>query len=73
MLQSSDYSARSATNCSERTPMSTAFNVGINCGAAAGQTVFHCHVHLIPRRHGIPPTLVAVCDMSLLARVITRG
>ncbi len=28
------------------------FNVGINSGAAAGQTVFHCHVHLIPRRLG---------------------
>lgn len=28
------------------------FNVGINCGEAAGQTVFHCHIHLIPRRAG---------------------
>jgi diadenosine tetraphosphate (Ap4A) HIT family hydrolase len=28
------------------------FNVGINDGAAAGQTVFHCHVHLVPRRNG---------------------
>ena len=28
------------------------FNVGINSGAVAGQTVFHCHVHLIPRRVG---------------------
>ncbi|MBU8907674.1 HIT family protein [Desertibacillus haloalkaliphilus] len=28
------------------------FNVGINCGEAAGQTVFHVHVHLIPRFHG---------------------
>ncbi len=28
------------------------FNVGINCGKAAGQTVFHCHAHLIPRRLG---------------------
>lgn len=26
------------------------FNVGWNCGEAAGQTVFHAHVHLIPRR-----------------------
>lgn len=29
-----------------------AFNIGMNCGEAAGQTVFHCHVHLIPRRKG---------------------
>jgi len=25
------------------------FNIGINVGEAAGQTVFHLHVHLIPR------------------------
>jgi diadenosine tetraphosphate (Ap4A) HIT family hydrolase len=28
------------------------FNIGINIGKAAGQTIFHCHVHLIPRRTG---------------------
>lgn len=28
------------------------FNVGINMGEAAGQTVMYPHVHLIPRRHG---------------------
>ena len=28
------------------------FNIGINSGEAAGQTVMHCHVHLIPRRIG---------------------
>jgi diadenosine tetraphosphate (Ap4A) HIT family hydrolase len=27
-----------------------AFNIGINMGAAAGQTVMYPHVHLIPRR-----------------------
>jgi diadenosine tetraphosphate (Ap4A) HIT family hydrolase len=25
------------------------YNIGTNCGAAAGQTVFHLHFHLIPR------------------------
>jgi len=29
-----------------------AFNIGMNAGEAAGQTVFHCHIHLIPRRKG---------------------
>ena len=29
------------------------FNIGINCGAAAGQSVLHAHIHLIPRREGI--------------------
>ena len=31
------------------------FNVGINCGEAAGQTIMHAHVHLIPRRLGDTP------------------
>jgi ATP adenylyltransferase len=26
------------------------FNIGTNCGAAAGQTIMHAHIHLIPRR-----------------------
>jgi len=26
------------------------FNVGINVGTAAGQTIHHCHIHCIPRR-----------------------
>ena len=30
----------------------TGFNIGMNNGEDAGQTVFHCHVHLIPRRKG---------------------
>ena len=29
-----------------------AFNIGINMGQAAGQTVMYPHVHLIPRRTG---------------------
>ncbi len=28
------------------------YNIGINCGAAAGQTIFHLHIHLIPRFEG---------------------
>ena len=28
------------------------FNIGMNSGAVAGQTIFHCHTHLIPRREG---------------------
>ena len=30
----------------------TGFNIGINDGIDSGQTVMHCHVHLIPRRKG---------------------
>jgi diadenosine tetraphosphate (Ap4A) HIT family hydrolase len=32
--------------------MVTGFNVGINNGTDAGQTINHCHIHLIPRREG---------------------
>jgi diadenosine tetraphosphate (Ap4A) HIT family hydrolase len=28
------------------------YNIGMNCGETAGQSVWHCHVHLIPRRKG---------------------
>jgi ATP adenylyltransferase len=28
------------------------YNIGVNDGEAAGQTVNHCHLHLIPRRKG---------------------
>jgi diadenosine tetraphosphate (Ap4A) HIT family hydrolase len=28
------------------------YNIGINVGAVAGQTVFHVHVHVIPRYLG---------------------
>lgn len=30
----------------------TGFNIGINVGKDAGQSIMHCHVHLIPRRNG---------------------
>ena len=28
------------------------YNIGFNVGGAAGQTVMHCHCHMIPRYHG---------------------
>ncbi len=28
------------------------YNIGMNCGAMAGQTVFHFHCHVIPRYKG---------------------
>jgi diadenosine tetraphosphate (Ap4A) HIT family hydrolase len=35
------------------------FNFGSNIGAVAGQTIFHAHVHLIPRRAGEAPLTAA--------------
>jgi len=29
-----------------------AFNIGTNIGKISGQTIMHCHIHLIPRREG---------------------
>ncbi len=30
----------------------SSFNVGVNDGEDAGQSIKHCHIHLIPRRKG---------------------
>ena len=38
----------------ERSP--DAYNVGVNVGAAAGQSILHVHIHLIPRYAGDSPS-----------------
>ena len=32
------------------------FNVGVNCGVAGGQSVWHAHIHVIPRFTGDTPS-----------------
>lgn len=32
-----------------------AYNIGANCGSLAGQTIFHFHLHVFPRRAGDVP------------------
>ena len=49
-------SQRQAARLQEKDPTITGFNFGFNDGIDAGQTVFHAHAHLIPRRHGDHPT-----------------
>ena len=39
-------------NLEEQDKTVTGFNVGVNVGKDAGQSIFHVHVHLIPRRKG---------------------
>ncbi len=39
----------------ERDQTVVGFNAGVNQGEAAGQSIFHCHIHLIPRRSGDDP------------------
>ena len=47
-----DAAQRQRKQLLESDPTITGFNFGTNCGEAAGQTIFHAHVHLIPRRDG---------------------
>ena len=37
---------------SDQDPSVEGFNIGMNNGTVAGQTIDHCHIHLIPRREG---------------------
>jgi superfamily II DNA or RNA helicase/diadenosine tetraphosphate (Ap4A) HIT family hydrolase len=39
-------------NISENLPVPDGFNIGVNVGESAGQTVLHLHVHVIPRYRG---------------------
>lgn len=49
---SRDLIRRLAKRIRGNDPRVTGFNIGTNSGASAGQTVFHAHIHLIPRRNG---------------------
>ena len=33
----------------------TGYNIGMNTGEDAGQSIFHCHIHIIPRRKDDTP------------------
>ena len=44
-----------AKNIIEQTQQPDGYNIGMNCGAAAGQTVLHFHCHVIPRYIGDMP------------------
>jgi ATP adenylyltransferase len=43
---------RAKRDIEQKDPEVAGFNVGINNGEVAGQTVQHCHLHLVPRRVG---------------------
>jgi ATP adenylyltransferase len=64
-----------------RDPEVAGFNIGVNIGAVAGQTIFHCHVHLIPRRPGdvanprggVRAVIPGKADYGLVAPVVDLG
>ena len=37
---------------SKEDPTVKGFNIGTNAGKTSGQSIMHCHIHLIPRREG---------------------
>ena len=41
-----------AKNLIEKEYKPDGYNIGMNCGETAGQTVFHFHCHIIPRYKG---------------------
>jgi diadenosine tetraphosphate (Ap4A) HIT family hydrolase len=43
---------RSARERLDRTLKPSGYNIGVNVGRAAGQTVMHVHIHVIPRYTG---------------------
>jgi diadenosine tetraphosphate (Ap4A) HIT family hydrolase len=49
------------------------FNVGSNCGEAAGQTVGHAHIHLIPRRMGDTPDPMGEVRCAIAERRVYRA
>ncbi len=47
-----DLLHRARANIQREDSTVSGFNIGMNSGKSAGQSVFHAHIHLIPRRDG---------------------
>lgn len=50
-----DLMRRQKNKIASQDPTVRGYNLGVNIDEAGGQTVFHCHWHLIPRRKGDVP------------------
>jgi ATP adenylyltransferase len=52
LAAANDLLRRLGAQISQADPSVEGFNIGANVGLVSGQTIFHCHIHLIPRRRG---------------------
>lgn len=52
IISCSDLLGETKEILTAKDPSIEGFNIGLNVGSVAGQTIFHCHFHLIPRRRG---------------------
>lgn len=52
LAAANDLLRRLRSEIAKEDPSVEGFNVGANVGTVSGQTIFHCHIHLIPRRRG---------------------
>jgi ATP adenylyltransferase len=52
LVAANDLLRRLSSDIEQHDPSVEGFNVGANIGIVSGQTIFLCHIHLIPRRGG---------------------
>lgn len=52
LAAANDLLRRLRTDIIEADASVEGFNIGANVGVVSGQSIFHCHIHLIPRRKG---------------------
>lgn len=52
LLESLKFRINDVKNILDAKFYPSGYNIGVNCGKSAGQTVMHCHIHIIPRYDG---------------------
>ena len=52
VLACNELILKTRQNILKHDPSIKGFNIGTNAGKVAGQSIMHCHIHLIPRREG---------------------
>ena len=52
VLACNELILKTKQNILKHDPSIKGFNIGTNAGKVAGQSIMHCHIHLIPRREG---------------------